>query len=233
LFRVFFCFLSFISLHRDARLWLTCIVLVFVHFIFHIHLHLCLSGHSLKLCSIGLPSHMVASFIARLCTRKTKGIHPGRASPPLLAFRRLECPTLHHSTISNRSSFAQLACRTCTIVGFIARFCSLGNERDSFWESVPSPIISNYSRLRLRPRKIFFRKESFAQLACRVYIIVGLIARFFIVSEMKGIPIGRASPPHLPDSAFFCTGFCYCLPFMFLPQGILILGTYSHSTKGY
>jgi hypothetical protein len=122
---------------------------------------------------------MIASFIARLCTRKTKGIHPGRASPPILVFRRLECPTLHHSTISNISSFAQLACRTCTIVGFIARSCSLGNERDSFWESVPSPILSNYSRLRLRPRKIMFSKESFAQLACRVYIIVGFIARFF------------------------------------------------------
>lgn len=53
-------------------------------FTFHIRLHLCLSGHSLKLCSIGLPR---------------------------LHYRRL------HSAI----------------------FCSLGNERDSHRESVPSP----------------------------------------------------------------------------------------------
>jgi hypothetical protein len=197
---------------------------VFVHFIFHIRLHLCLSGHSLKLCSIGLPSRHDRQLMARLCTRKTKGIHPGRASPPLLAFRRLECPTLYHSTISNILSFAQLACQTCTIVGFIARFCSLGNERDSFWESVPSPILFNYSQLRLRSHKMAFRKESFAQLACRTCTIVGFIARFFVVLEMKGIPIGRASPPHLPDSAIFCTGFCYCLPFMFLPRSILNFG---------
>jgi len=138
---------------------------------FHIRLHLCLSGHSLKLCSIGLPSHHDRQLLARICTRKTKGIHP--------------------------------------------------------WESVPSPILSNYSRLRLpslRPRKITFSKESFAQLACHVYIIVGFIARFLVVLEMKGIPIGRASPPHLPDSALFCIGFCYYLPFMFLSRGVLIFG---------
>ena len=123
---------------------------------------------------------MIASFIARICTRKTKGIHPGRASPPFLRFddsNVLPYITLRLQTYQV-SSFAQLACRTCTVVGFIARFCSLGNERDSFWESVPSPILSNYSRLRLRPRKTTFTGESFAQLACRVYIIVGFIARF-------------------------------------------------------
>ena len=205
--------MSFVSLHRDASLRLTCIILVFVHFIFHIRLHLCLSGHSLKLCSIGLPSHHDRQLMARLCTRKTKGIHPGRASPPLLAFRRLECPTLHHSTISNISSFAQLACRTCTIVSFIARFCSLGNERDSFWESVPSLPFWRFVDTNVLPYITL-------QFQCQTCTIVGFIARFFVVLEMKGIPIGRASPPHLPDSAFFCTGFCYCLPFMFLPRSI-------------
>jgi len=136
---VFFCFLSIISLHRDASLGLSASFwFSSISYFTSASTSAYLVTHS-SFAQLACRVIMIASFIARLCTRKTKEIHPGRASPPLLAFRRLECSTLHHSTISNISSFAQLACRTCTIVGFIARFCSLRNERDSFWESVPSP----------------------------------------------------------------------------------------------
>jgi len=149
------------------------IVLVFIHFIFHFRLNLCLYGHTTKLCSIGLPSHHDRQLHSTNMHSENERDPPWESVPSLSG---VSTTRMSHSTTSNISSFAQLACRTCTVVGFIARFCSLGNERDSFWESVPSPILSNCSRL--RPRKTTFTGESFAQLACRVYIIVGFIARF-------------------------------------------------------
>jgi hypothetical protein len=185
---LFLCFGCLLALsHFISFVYNIYIILNFFHFIFHFRLNLCLSGHTLKLCSIGLPSHhdrqLHSTNKHEYALGKRKGSTLGERPLPFWPFddsNVLPYITLRLQTYQV-SSFAQLACRTCTVVGFIARFCSLGNERDSFWESVPSPILSNYSRLRLRPRKTTSTGESFAQLACRVYIIVGFIARFFVV----------------------------------------------------
>jgi hypothetical protein len=135
------------SKRQPEAMRLTCTVLLFVHFIFHVRLRLrlCLSGYSLKLCSIGLPSHHDRQLHSTTMHSENKRDPPWESVPS---------PS---SVSSTRMSYLTLLCdfkyiKLCSI-GLLdlhdrrlhSAICNLGNERDSFWESVPSPILCNYS----------------------------------------------------------------------------------------
>lgn len=102
-------------------LFLTCIVAVFVHFLlfFISHPPPPLPIWSLtQACSIGLPSHHDRQLYSTTMHSENERDPPRESvpSPSGVSSTRMSYLT----SLPNISSFAQLACRTCSIVGFIA-----------------------------------------------------------------------------------------------------------------